>query len=166
MNQQLVLQTAAAVLEEGKSAAYPHVKSQEVAQRIHVERAIVRAFVDAVLKADDAYTLRVHDGEDFATDKTRDPDAIVQAIMSTDEDRLYVYNAERRIGFLYLVYGNSGWDVMADYTATPEFKAFVQPADNLADAFDELMNRPDRPCDTQCSRRAHPLSECDCSRSL
>jgi adenylosuccinate synthase len=163
---QNLIEQAAAVLKEGESVTYPHVKSQRIAQRIHVERAIVRAFVEAVLKAHEGYTLRVHDGEEFATEKTRDTDEIMKAIMSTDEDHLYVYEGSRRVGYLYLVYGNSGWDVMSDYTDIPEFKSFVLPADNLADAFDELMHRPDRACDSYCARRIHAMSECNCSRSL
>ncbi len=29
----------------------------------------------------------------------------------------------------------------------------------------ETHDRPDRPCDPNCSRRAHSFAECDCSRS-
>lgn len=28
-----------------------------------------------------------------------------------------------------------------------------------------MSERPDRPCDDGCSRRLHPMAECDCSRS-
>jgi hypothetical protein len=48
-------------------------------------------------------------------------------LMSTDEDYLMVYEPgkKERLGWIHLVYGNDGYDVVSDYTTNLE--ALVDP---------------------------------------
>ncbi len=135
--------------------AQPYVaRCPELFERQMIERAIVRQVVRDVLNAPEGYAISIHDGEGFAIRRSRDVEAVMRHIMSTDEDRLIVYapgedaskpwgNADgwRRIGTLLLVYGNDGWDVMADSSEAPEFTALLERAEALADELSELVAR-------------------------
>lgn len=113
-----------------------------------IERAIIRRAVADILavQAEDgpAYTINVYDGEDTALAHSRDQEAIMAAIMSTDEDHLVVQRAptpgsDRRLHFgnVMLVYGNDGWDVISDYHVTLEDA--LKGANALADTLGDLL---------------------------
>jgi hypothetical protein len=82
--------------------------------RIVMERAVIRRAATDLLAA--GFELRVHNGEDWACVWTTDLAAVMRSIMETDEDHLNVRVAAtgKRMGALYLVYGNAGWEVIAD----------------------------------------------------
>jgi hypothetical protein len=86
------------------------------------ERTITRRIVKAALAK--GYTVSVYDGEEFALRRSSSERAIMKAIYSTDEDTLVMHGGERRIGQIYLVWGN-GEDVVTDYTDCPEIEALV-----------------------------------------
>lgn len=107
--------------------------------RRQVERDIATRTIRALLDA--GYVLSVHDGEEEYPMST-DPAQILRDMMQTDEDYLLVYPPlvqDRRgradAGWVRFVYGNSGYDVISDYTTNLE--AILQPvnayADTLAD---------------------------------
>lgn len=92
-----------------------------------IERAIVRRACTYLIER--GHPLRVHNGEEFLIGKagSTDINEIMGLIMQTDEDRIYVlgrpgsddptYNASGTkafLGTIVLIYGNDGWDVMAD----------------------------------------------------
>jgi len=84
-----------------------------VAQRQNAEKQVVGKLLDEALKNN--LTFRLHDGEAWATEKTTDKDIILNAIMSVDDETLYFYTADgERSGWVRLIYGNDGWDVLAD----------------------------------------------------
>lgn len=83
------------------------------------ERKVAKAFI-ADMKAK-GYKIAVWDGEAFALKASTDERAILSAMGSTGEDHLYVIDperpkGERRIGWAFFVYGNSGSEVINDYT--------------------------------------------------
>jgi len=86
--------------------------------RITIERKIVTRLIDDLLAA--GCELSVFDGEEqhpWTTDRT----AVIRDIMNTDEDGLMVRRASDGLkGSVYLVYGNDGWDVIADHTVNLE----------------------------------------------
>lgn len=94
------------------------IKDAGVRNRVKIERRIVRSLVSEFLAQ--GFYLAVDDGERM-TPKTRDTEVIFDALMETDEDRLFVYREKNeegkypRIGGIFLVYGNDGWDVMSDW---------------------------------------------------
>lgn len=96
-----------------------------IKDRIVVERAVIRRAATDILAAGHAIT--VHDGEDVSVMKSRDLGEIMDAIGATDEEYLKVYEATgdeakpwRHLGSVFMVYGNEGWDVLADYHVSLE----------------------------------------------
>jgi len=103
--------------------------------RITVEREIFRRTVAALLAA--GYELRIWEGEDWACERTADAALLENNMMSTDEDLLKVYEkgATVSIGWVRFIYGNTGWDVIADNTTNLE--AALKPVTDYADAIAE-----------------------------
>ena len=113
--------------------------------RINIEKQIAFACVDAILAAE--LRISVFDGEAFALTKSKDAQAIKAALFSTDDDTLYVWrptdvihaNGKRvysQVGFISLVYGNDGYDVISDHT-TGELERILKPAFDLADQLEK-----------------------------
>lgn len=104
-----------------------------IALRQRIERAIVGRAVRDLLKA--GHSLSVNDGEAFPIIRSRNATAIMRALFSVDCERIYVHRMPdgRRIGWLFLVYGNDGPDVIADHTLSiePLLAGAVACADTL-----------------------------------
>lgn len=66
------------------------------------------------------YTISVHDGEEWAVERSTDPAVIYPAIASTDMDLIRVHGGEggvTHVGTFYLVWGNGPGETICDYTA-------------------------------------------------
>jgi hypothetical protein len=87
-----------------------------VAQRQAIERAIAAAAIDGILA--EGHEIDVYDGEETTLRRSRDKAAILAAMFTTDEDRLYVRHryGTRYFGWVQFIYGNEGWDVIQDNT--------------------------------------------------
>ena len=116
----------------------------EIQQRIIIERAIVRKACEDLLAA--GFKLRVEDGEGWACERTDDLATVMSSIMSTDEDNIHVFgtvslpggeSGTRHLGWVQFVYGNTGWDVIADNTLSIE--EHLTGATKLAEEIEELM---------------------------
>jgi hypothetical protein len=114
-----------------------------VEQRQNIERRIVRAFVRQALAA--GYYLVIDNGgdNDERITVTNEEQAMAQ-VMATDNERIYVYaNAQdsrrstpittRTEGCVWFVYGNTGWDVIADYSVWLEELGLLKDAEAEAD---------------------------------
>ena len=100
--------------------------------RIAIERRIVLRLIDDALAA--GCELSVDDGGDAPHPWTRDRSEVIDTIMETDEDVLrYRLNGER-LGAVMLVYGNDGWDVIADYSVRLE--PYLAGANALAESLE------------------------------
>lgn len=53
--------------------------------------------------------------------KSNDPEHIANALYSTDEDQLLFYKGDEYMGWVRLIYGNDGWDVINDYSVKLEW---------------------------------------------
>lgn len=109
---------------------------EEIRRRVLIERAIVRRAVTDLIAAGCA--LRLFDGENWAGGRTTDVGEIMAQLMATDEETLGVYGPEptqRRE--VFLVYGNDGWDVIADNSASLE--DLLAGATKLAEELSELI---------------------------
>lgn len=95
------------------------MKPQSVINRQKIERRVIRAFVRSALA--DGCAISVYDGGDFCLKRSTSEKEIMGAIMSTDEDSLVVSKDGKRIGSVYLVYGNDGYDVINDYSVSLEY---------------------------------------------
>lgn len=98
--------------------------SKAVRARQAIEKRIAVAAIDQLLAA--GFSLGVYDGEEITIHHSKDKKAIVKALFTTDEDRIFVYfddtnpNDTRPNAWVYLVYGNDGYDVISDYTVNLE----------------------------------------------
>lgn len=90
------------------------------AEIIEIDRMIATYAVDAFLKA--GFLLGVNDGCETTITRSRDAAAILAAMFTTDQDRLLVYrhSDDKHFGWALFVYGNTGWDVINDYTQNIE----------------------------------------------
>lgn len=96
-----------------------------VENRKRIEREVIRAFVNQATAA--GFLITVDNGEDCPVKMSRDVTAIMAGIMQTDEETLRLYHGtedghptSQQIGWVYLVYGNDGWDVICNYTTNLE----------------------------------------------
>lgn len=106
-----------------------------VKMRQRVERLIVRRFIlDAKAKG---YLFNVDNGGDEyeLSEPTNNVPKVLAAMFATDDERLYVFEPkeDKPFAWVYLVYGNSGWDVVNDYTANLE--DVMTGANELADKY-------------------------------
>lgn len=117
---------------------------ESVHRRVIVERAILRRTIAALLAA--GYAITVDNGYDSLADceviKSTDATVIMDGCMAADEDRLHLYwklpNEQwRHDGWVYLVYGNAGYEAIADYTVNldPVLKPVNDYADQLAEVY-------------------------------
>jgi len=95
--------------------------SPAVVRRQRIEQNIIRAAVKSALAK--GYSVSVNDGEEVTLAKSTSEARIMAAIMTTDEDVLLIHDQLKDavcIGWIKLIYGNDGWDVINDYTTNLE----------------------------------------------
>lgn len=82
------------------------------------EAKVARALVAEILSRN--LKVAVYDGEAWATKITNDEQTILEALCSTGEDMIYVFEGEEKIKkvVFWLVYGNAddGSELLADWT--------------------------------------------------
>jgi hypothetical protein len=101
-----------------------------VEARQKIERRIVKTAVKALIEA--GFTVSVNDGEEIVLTDSIDAKAIEAAMFSTDQDQLHVTRTSDGLrGWVLLIYGNDGHDVIADNTVNIE--DVLKPATELAD---------------------------------
>lgn len=142
-------QARRAVYDERDDSAHfeqhHYVKDAAIRQRILIERAIIRRAVRDILAAHDgAYCISVSDGESWPVKRSRDLDTIMANIGACDEESISIRHTDDPAGTvysgnLYLVYGNDGWDVIADHTDSPLVHELLQGANDLADELGNLL---------------------------
>ena len=72
------------------------------------------------------YLISVHDGEEWAVVKSKDATAIFEAATATDESNLrFRLIGGEFIGTVYLVFGNSPEELIADYSDNDAIRALV-----------------------------------------
>jgi hypothetical protein len=100
------------------------------------ERKIARKIIKDAVAAD--LSIDVFDGDEFALEKSTDAEAIIGAMFSTDDDRLYFWKDGKQVGMVWLIYGNSGHDVISDYTMSMDevLQGALMLSDELEDKID------------------------------
>jgi len=93
----------------------------QIQKRINLEKRIVRQLVRALLRAGYELSVDYNEGEGRVITWTRDYREVVDALFACDEEWLetQIDSDETETGFkrsfVRLVYGNDGYDVIADY---------------------------------------------------
>jgi hypothetical protein len=108
--------------------------SIRVARRIEIERAIVERLVSDALFFH-GYTVSYSDGEALTVERSRDIGPIMAQLHRHPEESLTFHDADgHRVGAVSLVYGNDGYDVIADHTVNDQMAALVAGAGRLAES--------------------------------
>jgi hypothetical protein len=105
-----------------------------IRRRIVMERMVTRRAIRDMISA--GYQLRWFDGGEWMSPRTNDIDALMLESHACDEQVLYVFRTKDdgkwlACGSIYFVYGNDGYDVIADYSISLEKS--LKGANELAD---------------------------------
>jgi hypothetical protein len=107
-----------------------------VAKRVGIERAIIERLVSDALFFQ-GYSVSHSDGEAITVSRSRDIAPIMAQLQAYDEEGLIFHDAQGlRVGVVSLVYGNSGYDVIANHTVNERMSALVAGAERLADTLE------------------------------
>lgn len=115
---------------------YP-VTNVRIRERMIMERAVIRCFLESVLAHKDAALFAAVDNGEEEFPSTRELPTLMEQIQSVDEDYIRVYAADdvtgqrKHLGSVFLMYGNAGWEVIADYHTSLEF--LMGPVNALID---------------------------------
>jgi len=96
---------------------------------LSIERMVAEKLVTDALKTEYAITIR--DGEEFTLRRSKEKNAILEAMCTTDEDYLYFSLDGQNIGWVRLIWGNEE-DVISDYTTDPRIERLLKGAEKLA----------------------------------
>ena len=103
-----------------------------------VEVAIVKMVVQTAIEQ--GKTVSVFDGEGTPVKRSTDEEAILVAAFEVDKCNLVIHGSGPRgkaIGEMFLVFGNSGWDVISDYHTSlePFLKQILAYSDAMREWF-------------------------------
>lgn len=108
--------------------------NQSITTQQRVERVIVRRIIHDALRAGYALNVFNDDGYDYElpepSTKTK---SILDAMFATDEEWLWFFRDNKRVGWVFFVYGNSGWYVISDYSTNLE--SVLEGANKLVNRF-------------------------------
>lgn len=106
-----------------------------------IEREIVSTIIQNALDLN--YTIIHHNGEETTAaahpngNRAKDFRKMMNEIRQCDEEYLIFKNADgKRIGSVFLVYGNDGYDVINDHTDNDEMNKILASAFELAEKFE------------------------------
>ncbi len=103
-----------------------------IKMRQKVERKIASRLVKDGLAA--GYSISVNNGGDEdEIESSRGYKTIMGAMFATDDEHLIFHKDGKRFGWVYFVYGNDGWDVIADYATNLEH--IMAGADKISDQY-------------------------------
>lgn len=110
-----------------------------VEKRQAIEKRIVRKIVQDAI--DMGYRMNIDNGGDDEElpGPSNNFDEINKALFATDEEHLFFYDVDgKHCGTVFLVYGNDGWDVICDHSATPLVESILAGANALVDELSEV----------------------------
>jgi hypothetical protein len=94
-----------------------------------IEQKIASTLVKLALA--NGYEISVWEGGDYAIKQSREADAIIAALCSTDSDSLVLWDAGVRVGSIVLIWGN-GEDLISDHTDRADITNLVEIANKEA----------------------------------
>lgn len=81
-----------------------------------LEHQVIGKLLDDALAA--GLDVDVNDGAETTLRHSKDKAAILLAMFTTDEDWLTFWDGPNPRGWVRLIYGNDGWDVINDYVTS------------------------------------------------
>lgn len=100
------------------------------------ERKIARKVIDDAIAA--GHTIDVFDGEEVVVKRSAEAETIFGAMFSTDSDTLIIHKDGKRIGAVWFVYGNTGYDVISDYSMS--LHELLQGAGELSEQLESQVD--------------------------
>lgn len=108
----------------------PQTLTTEVIARQKIERRIVRELLKQLIA--NSYYVAVDNGETFQQTDKQTPTGIMALMFQTDDEWLKCRDkVSGKVSTVMLIYGNSGWDVVADYSMSLEH--VMEPVHKLSD---------------------------------
>lgn len=104
-----------------------------VQARQEIERAIAARVIESAIAQ--GCTIDVNDGEETVLKRGNDLKTVLNAMFETDDEWLIIRMNGHKIGWVRLIYGNDGWDVVNDYTTNLE--PIMTEANALIDSYSE-----------------------------
>lgn len=120
-----------------------------VRMRQEIERKVIRLALQSLVDA--GYFITVNNGEEDVIENRVNVDIIMREMFTTDEEELFVNLLDasvpldgparepkaryKNFGWIKLVYGNDGYDVISDYTTNLE--RLLTDANELGDYYSE-----------------------------
>lgn len=104
-------------------------------RRQEIEKLIARKLMENAIAA--GYVIQIDNGEDHSP-KTKDIELLVKKLQETDTDYIYMFKDEkekRPDHWAFFVYGNSGFDVIANYNSDAE--ELLAPVMEYSGTFEE-----------------------------
>lgn len=104
-----------------------------VVERQKIEKKIARKVLECLFAA--GFEIVLNNGGDEDEKPEQNADDFLKEMFATDEERIYCYTtgeSRKYAGFVWFVYGNDGYDVIADYSL--KIEQFLQPAIDLSDS--------------------------------
>lgn len=107
-----------------------------IEQRLEIERKIVSMVIDAAFEK--GFGIWIDNGGDYdeVIDCLTSHEAKAQ-IMQTDEEYIHLYKREggKKVGYAWVwcVYGNDGFDVIADHSTSEVMEEIMNPINDLID---------------------------------
>lgn len=99
------------------------------------EKAVVRAIAKAALAA--GLNVTVRGVECYKATKLS---TVMENALQQDEDFIVFCRGDKKVGSIHLVYGNTGWDTICDYSSAEEIAEIVKAGEAVQDKF-EAANR-------------------------
>lgn len=105
-----------------------------VEQRLEIERKIVGLVIDAAFEK--GFNVWIDNGgNDEEIIYCGTPEEAKANIMQTDEEYIHLYKAKNDLkvghGWVWCVYGNDGFDVIADHSTAPIVEEIMDPIYDL-----------------------------------
>jgi hypothetical protein len=96
---------------------------------LQIEKRIIRQAAKSLIEA--GFSVRVHDGEEYATEKTTSLVAIMAEVFATEETYFHAFKDGQLAGQIWFIHGN-GCDVITDNSESME--EVLKPAQDLAES--------------------------------
>ena len=114
-----------------------------ISQRIKIENEIVFLTVQSAL--DLGFTVEHNNGEEITAIATPNEEnralsfkRLMDEVQQCDEEYITIKDDKGlRVGMVYFVYGNDGYDVINDHTVNDDMEKILAPANALAESYSE-----------------------------
>lgn len=106
--------------------------------RIKLEERITKALIRSILSKGYTINISIGDGEEFDKPSKKFKECFKMATAG-DEARIYLYSTplldDACDGWVYLVFGNSGYDLISDYTVNCDKLGILVEAEAIAQPY-------------------------------